>query len=464
MYTGSHSVMVCEHIQGGLTARLAWPRLANYFARFGLCWGISCSLEVMAATLTNVPLFVRPPREQQRQRLQQQTQQQQLLLEAAVSSSQAHEPTSQEAQEDEAKEEENWGGVFDDQEEEEAHGDATCIRSPLQDTTRSITNAATTKAATVSPAEAMIPNDKLTAVKDKDDSSETTKDIHRAVEVYLGHSVDPANLARSRQPIRIGNHHYHHQSKTKKKRSRRLYTGPSLEVTLIVCGVREEETRQQQDQEADHLGSDGEDEDLSVAPTAPPTDATMTIVRMVNRIPLLDGAEANSCGLVQGILQKRRVWNSFGLEVSSTGFHKQRSTDDYRYNEEETRLQVPTFQVRDSEQVLPFLRNANHSLLEDPFANDGDDTESDNDDDVDVEDLFTRKRRRKTGRKWLLPARVRLGNILIMVQIDAEPSQLPLPTLSKVSKGSSGLIVLVSLLTSQRSVLTGPTSYRQCCH
>ena len=398
---------------------MAWPRLANYFARFGLSLDMSCSLEVMAATLTKMPLFVRPPLEQQqRKRLHQQQQQQLLLQETEASQASKAAPVSKGPQDDDDDEdEETWGGVFDDQVEEEGEfKDNVRVESPTQDNTlRSIEDTAI-----VSPEET---TEKKLKGNMQDDGSDSIKDMHRAVEVYLGQSVDPANLACSRQPIRNGNY------QANKKRSRRRHTGPSLEVTLVVCGVREELGASQEEDYFSAIGGNDDDTRVPIAP--PPRDAAMTIVRMVNRIPLLDGAEANSCGLVQGILQKRRVWNSFGLEVSSTGFQQQyggRGTD--YCNEEETFHQVPTLQVRDSEQVMPFLRNTNHSLLEDPFADDGSDTDSD-DDDVDVEDLFTRKRRRKTGGKGLLPARVRLGDILVIVQIDAEPSQLPLPTLSK---------------------------------
>ena len=79
--------------------------------------------------------------------------------------------------------------------------------------------------------------------------------------------------------------------------------------------------------------------------------------------------------------------------------------------------------------MAPFLKSANHALFEDPL---------DEDDlcDVDVEDLVDSqrgKRKRKKARKWLLPAGIRLGKILVVVQIEAEPSSLPLPTLSKAS-------------------------------
>ena len=39
---------------------MAWPRLAEYFARFKLSLDMPCNLEVRAPTLSRVPLFVGP--------------------------------------------------------------------------------------------------------------------------------------------------------------------------------------------------------------------------------------------------------------------------------------------------------------------------------------------------------------------------------------------------------------------
>jgi hypothetical protein len=39
---------------------MAWPRLAEYFARFKLSLGMKCSVEVLAPTLSRVPLWVQP--------------------------------------------------------------------------------------------------------------------------------------------------------------------------------------------------------------------------------------------------------------------------------------------------------------------------------------------------------------------------------------------------------------------
>jgi hypothetical protein len=55
------SIFVLNHItQGGMEAQKAWPRLAEYFARFQLSLGLQCSLQVMAPSLSPRPLFIRP--------------------------------------------------------------------------------------------------------------------------------------------------------------------------------------------------------------------------------------------------------------------------------------------------------------------------------------------------------------------------------------------------------------------
>jgi hypothetical protein len=78
-------------------------------------------------------------------------------------------------------------------------------------------------------------------------------------------------------------------------------------------------------------------------------------------------------------------------------------------------LFVPTFGVRDSTQVAPFLQSGIHDLYE---LN----QEEENSDAASV----------LHGRHGFLPAHLRIGNILVIVQIHAKPSSLPLPTLSKV--------------------------------
>jgi hypothetical protein len=134
---------------------------------------------------------------------------------------------------------------------------------------------------------------------------------------------------------------------------------------------------------------------------------------------LLDSAEAVACGLVQCLASKKRMWNSFGLDV-------------HLNMDSENASSVPTYDVRDSEQVIPFFKQGAHNLLEDD-DNDNSQNFEESDDEHDRElHVIGRKRSKFPNRRNLLPASARLGSILVIVRIDAEPSSLPLPTLSKV--------------------------------
>ena len=147
--------------------------------------------------------------------------------------------------------------------------------------------------------------------------------------------------------------------------------------------------------------------------------ASMVLVRMVNRIPLLDSAEAAACGLVQAVTGKKRMWNSFGLDVS--------------YQSSNNVAKLLTFEVKDSDQVTPFFQKGTHALLEDGTDSlDGHDEDAEADDEsLEYGEGAGAKRRRRPKLRNLLPASARLGNILVIVQIHAQPSNLPLPTLSK---------------------------------
>ena len=176
--------------------------------------------------------------------------------------------------------------------------------------------------------------------------------------------------------------------------------------------------------------------------------ASMVLVRMVNKIPLLDSAEAVACGLVQGLSSKKRLWNSFGLDVGL-------KSDPSNVGK------LPIFEVRDSDQVAPFFKSGAHKLLEQDDDDESDleeNSDTDTDDSVDSTASLGVKRKRGKRRHHnnLLPASVRLGNILVITQIHAEPTTLPLPTLSKVgprlfvspSRGNTNIQRRANLTTS----------------
>ncbi len=139
--------------------------------------------------------------------------------------------------------------------------------------------------------------------------------------------------------------------------------------------------------------------------------ACLELVRMVNSVPLLDGAESFACGLVKS-LQSSVLWASFGLTIVES-------------IDSATNSWTSHFAIRDSDRVAPFLRSRNHQLWE--AEQDHDSVGGEN-----PEEKGTEKRKRETNDQMLmLPAKVRLGKILLLVNVDAVPTVLPLPTLSK---------------------------------
>ena len=157
---------------------------------------------------------------------------------------------------------------------------------------------------------------------------------------------------------------------------------------------------------------------------------------MVNHVPLLDSAEASACGLIARIDAKNTMWNSFGLEVKKAQTSQQLHLRHQNYIKAKTSdlvhsgLYIPTFTLEDSIQVSPFFQSSTHSMFK--RSKDQHNLESrregecgDDDIDGENEDDFT---------SFPLPAGIRIGNVLIIIKLHATPSELPLPTLSKVSR------------------------------
>lgn len=242
------------------------------------------------------------------------------------------------------------------------------------------------------------------------------KFLQSAVSSYLQQSIPLENIASSWQKIRFDG--------SATKHGKKVF--PSLEIDMIVCD-EDHSNFEDTNSEEDDYSNQSFDTD--------PKDAKIFLVRMVNQIPLLDGAEASACGIVQGLSRNRRMWNSFGLEVAplnrssrscSQSTHATTSntfTND-KYSSS-SYLFMPTFSLRDSANVAPyFVQNRTHGLFED------DESSFSSDDDS----YSKTRRKRKTKKKNipLLPAGLRLNRVLIIVQLEANPQELPLPTLSKV--------------------------------
>ncbi len=348
----SFSLSLLSFLQGGACATMAWPRLAEYLQRFQLSIGLGCSLEVLAPTLSSVPLCIR--------NLQ---------------------SVTYDVQQEDAKEE-VWTDGFTD--------------SGLFRTDKT--------------AKHTRPKVPTTKAKREGEEEKRKEWMCKAAQHYLGRTVQECNVAHSIVPIRgiaLPSSHT-----TKQKTSKRTATAdmPMLEVDLIVCGGIESEKDFEEISNQDPF---------SETESTPDDSAMITLVRMVNRIPLLDSAEAEACGVAQSIASKKRIWHSFGLEVNRIA--PEPGTNCAK------RLQ---FAVRDSDQVAPFFHKSNHSRKH-VTEDETDDDDGGSSDEPELRPNNTLRRRRKKGHVALLPAAQRLGNILAVIQIHAKPSTLPLPTLSK---------------------------------
>jgi hypothetical protein len=471
--------------QGGVAAKRAWPRLAEYFARFYLSRNLGCSLEVLAPTLATTPLFIRPPMEAQQLTVASSSGDQ----ENTTSSTKEHcsndrkkAPHSQSLTmpiEVVAEEEAGWRDFFDISPDEQAPH----VIAPI-----TATKGKTDRGEDVPSSDSEEDDEKdgnrhkpCPADENEDDSdfddsaggrtnhtdhasslvnrnvsvnlaseqSQERKSIQKAVEAYFRKPVELKNIAHSLQPIRRDSEHNATSSNNNKRVKPNVRTRqalrkqatasassiPMMEVDLVVLGKEKDDDDEAEyivmDQDRDGVHDNGarariEQEDDSSA------SAKLMLIRMVNKIPLLDGAEAQACGLVRGISSQSTVWESFGLEVSSsmgTGSSACQSTATstgitHKVADAQW-LHVPMFTLRDSLQVASFIQQGIHDPL---YAKQQEDEYDD--DQSNGSDYEGMHRHHKIQR--FLPAHARLGNVLMIAHIHAHPSALPLPTLSKV--------------------------------
>jgi hypothetical protein len=145
---------------------------------------------------------------------------------------------------------------------------------------------------------------------------------------------------------------------------------------------------------------------------------------------------------VRGISKKKSTWTSYGLEVSPLIEDRVPCviSDGNAAIQSETDACIPKYNLKDSAQVAPFFRSNTHALYESDSDDNG---ESDSDEEEGSDDSYKfpgneeqanprNKRKRKKKLTKLLPAGIRIGNVLVIAHIQANPSSLPLPTLSKV--------------------------------
>eukprot|EP00804_Cyclotella_cryptica_P023610 CCRYP_011939-RA/>CCRYP_011939-RA protein AED:0.03 eAED:0.03 QI:0/0/0/1/1/1/3/0/958 len=370
-------------VPGGRDAQNAWPRLAEYFARFQLSLDLSCSLEVLAPSLSRRPLMIRPPAEME-------------LRSRVVN--EVYDETKNGGIEEEREHNLDWDGDdgFVDNDDEN-----TTLRNKDNSNLQILPN--------------IMPDIISKATKErehlKQETHKRTALICKAAEIYMGRTLCAKNVAYKTHPIRRINGNG--------SQSNRHKNHSFLEVGIFVFGP-----------EPDDVSSDGETADSNQSKTN--RSSTLQLVRMVNGIPLLDSPEAVACGVVQMVANNGANWNSFGLEVSLKKMNESASKRSGGDND------TPMFHIVDSAQVAPFFRESAHGLFYGKNRQDDDDDDDDDDEgSSSVEYIFdpghsTRKRKKeRMSLDALLPASLRLGEMLMIVNIRAKPSALPLPTLSK---------------------------------
>lgn len=279
------------------------------------------------------------------------------------------------------------------------------------------------------------------------------ENLRKAVRDYLCQPIDIRNVAHSLQPIRRvslsgeqginakeKNSSYRQKEKRKMDASSTVDKVPMLEVNMIVFEAKVEEdirNNNDGDRNGDNVARQEEDEPHSH------DVAKLILIRLVNRVPILDGVEAHACGLVRGIASKHKTWNLFGLDVDVMPPQTFPYMDS-KYEESTmlaTNLHLPIFRVTDGSQLAPYL-NRNGAEKNRHHQYEGWEVNSEDDSYVtysprnfEQERSKTVKQRKKKSK--LLPAGARLGNILVIVHVYAHPSALPMPSLSKVKWKSS---------------------------
>jgi len=366
--TGEFGTTISLLVPGGEEAQRAWPRLAEYFARFQLSINLPCSLEVKAPTLQSRPLYIRPPAEMERRINRKRGVP--LAVDSLMDGSEAN------------NDDDEFGDGFDE-------GKSPDLGTNYQEPK-------TSKAAR-QRAEAELQKKKKISL------------ICKAASAYKRRpDLNVEKVAYTTQHIRRAGSGHSNSSKN----------GPVLEVGLIVFGPEPEDA--DNDSDGSEHGSCPQSQ-TDIHQSNDKSSAKLQVVRMVNGIPLLDSSEALACGVVQKISNNAATWNSFGLNIVQ---NSENDLDHMPVNEQNT----PTFEINDSAQVAPFLKSTTHSLFQDQ-SQDYDQSSSD-EDDFDIENIRG-KRKKERQVKCILPAALRLGDVLMVVQIRAKPSALPLPTLSK---------------------------------
>lgn len=290
------------------------------------------------------------------------------------------------------------------------------------------------------------PSESKTKANTAKNNADARENLRRAVRAYLCQPIDIRNVAHSLQPIRrvslAGDQGSDLcepiTSSISKNKKRKMDSSsddnkvPMMEINMIVFEDKQEDDCNNYDTNEGNKAYH-EDEPSSK------DNAKLVLIRMVNRVPILDGAEAHACGLVRGIACKQKTWNLFGLDVDIMPPINVTMLDS---NDEDNSLlatnpHVPVFQVTDSSQLAPYLRirdteKNRHSLYEGWESNKSDDDSYSSYTSCSHKQERSRNIKQLKKKTRLLPAGARLGNILVIIHVYSHPSALPMPTLSKV--------------------------------
>lgn len=164
--------------------------------------------------------------------------------------------------------------------------------------------------------------------KEETDAEAERTGIWKAAQLYLECPLELRNVAHAMVPIRRRSDpagvatrsrtRAEEATSAEANASSPTTTGPQLEVDMIFHNSTDDEEEEPVGSQTGDWEGDPEDPTCSrnVFSSSTSGGATMILVRMVNRIPLLDSSEAVACGLVQGMASKKQLWNSFGLDVS----------------------------------------------------------------------------------------------------------------------------------------------------
>jgi hypothetical protein len=370
-------------LQFGTATSLNWSRLVAYFERFKLCPNLPFGLEILAPTLERTPIFIRPkPLEPS-------------LASSTETSTSNRRNTVSNPVERGPSEENNWKEILSD--------DSTSESSEKRSESK------------CSDIDA-IPRDLAAEASSR-----------RAEIVEVGKSYWPdrkivlKNVAASIQKIRLSG------------QNNKVFSTEDLhmEVDMVVCPISAITNPPDELMFDDRTNQTSDPDRLPVSAEDKP--ATLELVRMVNDVPLLDGAEAHSCGLVHG-LDNKTVWGSFGLDIRRKNVNQAEAGT---FPHGKCRW-TPTYELQDHSQVSSYIqKDSNHKQL---LSLVDDESGASEDDDDDIQDWNSqdsqarkRKRRLKDQDDSLLPAGLRLHEVLVVVRIRAAPSSLPLPSLSKVS-------------------------------